>query len=250
MHGNNTQEARLLQVRAAALRERVAGGQAGPADHMELTKTLYGVTLVPDSGVTGQDVLAAARLARRAAPHDPEVLEVLALGLLVAGDTGELAGTLRELEQRAPHSKVLAVLREAHTDPARHDRSAARVEHMRDVARRALGGDRAAEAELRLEAQKFPLNHQYRVDLIFAVHHRGDHAETRRLCDELAADPAAGHLAHFHLAQVYWLIGDRPRGRHHFRLAVETAGDDADREDVRLAMRTVGAGSPEEPGLG
>jgi hypothetical protein len=182
VHGNgNTQEVMLLQLRATALREPVACGQANPGDHTELTRTLYGLTHVPNSGVTGRDVLDAARLAHGAAPDDPEALEVLVLGLLVAGNTSELVDTLRELELRAPHSKVLAILRDAHTDPARHDISAARMQHMRDIGRRALNGDRAAEAELRLEAQEFPRNHQYRVDLIFAVYNRGDHAEARQL---------------------------------------------------------------------
>ncbi|MET8248679.1 hypothetical protein ABZV31_32380 [Streptomyces sp. NPDC005202] len=242
-------QTRLLELRAAALRERVRLGLAGLEDLKQLARVLYALTQVPDSGVTGRDLLDAARRAREAAPGDPEVLEILVLGQLVAGSDVEFAAALRELERFAPHSRVLDMARRTRTDTGFQDEVRARSARMREVARRAFAGDRVAEDELRLESQKFPENFQYRVDLLFAVYNRGDREEARRLADGLAAEPSADHYVHFHIAQFYWFLGERERSRRHFALAYETAVTEGDREDVREAVRTVGAGDPEELGL-
>jgi hypothetical protein len=121
----DAQDVTLLKLRAAALRERIALGHADPSAPKELA--LYSLTRVPDSGVHGQDDLDAALSARRAAPDDPEAWELLTLGLLVAGDSGQLADALRELEQRAPRSRALSAFRAAHNDPTRHDRSSSKA---------------------------------------------------------------------------------------------------------------------------
>jgi tetratricopeptide (TPR) repeat protein len=241
---------RMLELRAAAIRERAERGLADTGDLKELARALGALTGVPGSGVTGRDVLDAARRLRLMAPGDPESLEILAFGLLVGdGFSPELSDVLMELEKVAPHSQVLTTVRQSRTDPAFRQRSEARVQRMREVARRAFAGDRDAEAELRLAIQESPANHQYRIDLFHAVYNRGDHAEARRAADELAAMPTADHVVHFHVAQFYWILGAPELSRHHFRRAYETAADETDREDVRLAVRTVGAGPLEELGL-
>ncbi|WP_107481961.1 tetratricopeptide repeat protein [Streptomyces sp. JHA26] len=241
-----SRQTRLLELRAAALRERVGLGLSRPGDHKQLARTLYALTHVPGSDVTGRDVLDAARRAHEEAPEDPETLETFILGLLHGGSDDELSDALRALERVAPHSQVLTMTRDLSVDPRTRADADAYHTHMRDVARRALAGDRAAEDELRLTIQKFPQNFQYRVDLLFAVHNRGDRVETRRLVDELAAEPSADHFVHFHIAQFYWFLGEHERGRRHFALAYETAATEEDREDVREAVRTVGAGDPAE----
>ncbi|MET8781257.1 hypothetical protein [Streptomyces sp. NPDC004589] len=241
-------QTRLLELRAAALRERVGLGLARPGDFKQLARALHALTQVPGSGVTGRDALAAARQARDEAPEDPETLETFVLGLLQAGSDGELSDALRLLERVAPHSRVLAVARDLSVDPALQADAGARRAHMRAVSRRAFAGDRAAEDELRLEIQKFPQNFQYRVDLLFAVYNRGDRIEARRLADELAAEPSADHFVHFHIAQLYWILSEHEHSRRHFALAYQTAATEEDREDVREAVRTVGAGDPAQLG--
>ncbi|WP_328874477.1 hypothetical protein OHT76_32925 [Streptomyces sp. NBC_00287] len=240
---------RMLRLRVAALRERVALGLAEPGDFKRLARALYGQMHVADSGVTGRDMLEAARLAYAAEPEDPEALEALVLGLLVAGTERELSEALRKLEKVAPHSRALGLARTMRTDPEFEEAARARRDTMREVMRRAVAGDRAAEDELRAESQKFAGNFEYRVALLFAAYRRGDHAETRRLADALAAEPAADHHVHFHIAQFYWFLGEHERSRHHFALAHQTAATEGDREDAREALRTVGAGTPEELGL-
>ncbi|WP_378739042.1 hypothetical protein [Nocardia brasiliensis] len=247
---NAARQTRLLQLRVAALRERADRGIAQPDDLRQMTRALFALTNVPRSGIDGRDVLDAARRARAAAPDDTGALEELALGLMLAGTDDELREALRELERVAPHSVALAAVREQRTDLGFDEETRDRQAHMRQVAARAFTGDRAAEEELRIESQKFPRNPQYRVDLLIAAYNRGDYTETRRLADELAADPAAGHFVHFHIAQFYWLLGEYERGRRHFVLAYETAATERDRADVREAIQVVGAGTAEELGLG
>lgn len=246
----SARQERFLRLRVAALREREERGVADVGDLKDLARALYGLTQVPDSGVTGRDVREAAQKAYDAASGDVEALEILVLGLLCYGSNSERASALRELEKKARHSEVLALHREMRTDTSLQERSNVRGARMDEVAERAFAGDRNAEAELRLEIQRFPANQRYRVDLLFAVYNRGDYGEASRLADELAADPSAGHLVHFHVAQFYWLLGQRKLSRYHFARAWETAVGKADWDDVREAMRTVGAGSPEDLGLG
>ncbi len=240
-------EVQQLELRAAALRERAGQGLADAGDLKELARLLGGLAQVPDSTVTGRDYLDAARQARSAAPHDAEALELLASSLLITeGYSAEFGDVLLELERAAPHSRVLATVREWQADPTRQQQVESREQRMRDIGKRAFAGDRHAEDELRAAVRTFPSRHQYRIHLISAVYNRGDYAEARKLTDEFAAVPSPDHLMHFHVAQFYWGLGEPELSRHHFKRAYETAADETDREDVRLAMRTVGAGDPAE----
>ncbi|MFE5860239.1 hypothetical protein ACFQ77_06730 [Streptomyces virginiae] len=238
----------LTELRAAALRERIALETAHPRDFKQLARALGALSFVENSGVTARDALDAARQARERAPEDPEALELLVAALLRAGTADEVGDALHELERMAPNSMALSLRREATTTEARAQ-SRARQDSMEELGVRARTGDRAAEDLLRRESQRFPNNFQYRVDLAFAAFSRGDRIETRRLTDELAGEPAADHFVHFHIAQLYWFLGEHELGREQFRRAYETAATERDREDVRFAVRTVGAGDPEELGL-
>lgn len=241
-------QVRLMELRVAAFRERISVGLARPNDFKQLAWTLAKLVHVQGSSVTGRDVLDAARRAREAAPDDPESLELLVLALFNAGFGDEQGDALHQLEETAPHSVILNVRRELTTAAAQAEDRARRA-YMRELGVRARTGDRAAEDLLRRESRLFPNNFQYRWDLAFAAFSRGDKAMARQLTDELAAEPFADHFVHFHIAQVYWFLGERELSREQFRRAYDTAATERDREDVRYAVRTVGAGDPEELGL-
>ncbi|MFI6583122.1 hypothetical protein [Embleya sp. NPDC050493] len=242
---DTARQVRYLELRVAAIRERFERGLASAEELKELARLLSSLVQVPGSGVTSRDFLAAARQVRRAAADDPDALEILAAALIAAeGFSPEFNDVLLELERVAPHSTLLATVREWHTDPMQAQHAESRAQRLREVGRRAFAGDRNAVEELRLEVQRSPTNHDYRFDLVSAVYHMGDYAEARRLTDEWATDPSADHLVHFHVAQFYWILGAQELSRHHFGRAYATAADETDREDVRLAMRTVGAGDP------
>ncbi|MGQ4485416.1 CHAT domain-containing protein [Streptomyces sp. SAS_281] len=137
---------RLLELRAAALQERAERGLATPFDHKDLALTMYGLARLPGGGVTGGDVLAAARTACREAIDDPAALEILVLGLLVGdGPETELNDTLRKLEGAAPHSKVLTVVRDMRAVPGAIAEARARADWMRQSARGASVDDSDAE---------------------------------------------------------------------------------------------------------
>ena len=38
------------------------------------------------------------------------------------------------------------------------------------------------------------------------------------------------HDVHFHLGQIFWICGDRARGRHHLELAVQFATTEEERK--------------------
>ncbi|QKG19816.1 hypothetical protein [Actinomadura verrucosospora] len=232
------QDRELLEHQAAALRERVALGFAEPGDRNRLTRILMGLAAAPDGDVTADRILDAARDAHRADPEDPTALELLAAALLNAGDPDEFERVLAELERRAPHSPVLDLMREHGPDHEARVRAWRR--HGQEVVLRAWKGDPEAVAELRVLTRRFPRNHEYRVGLMMAAAGRKDYAEGRAIADGLAAEADVPHETHFHLGQFYAFAGDQRRAREHFALAWDTARTDADRQDVVLAMETVG----------
>ncbi|MFL4910421.1 CHAT domain-containing protein [Streptomyces sp. MMS24-I2-30] len=139
-------QTRLLELRAAALQERAELGLATPFDHQDLALAMYGLARLPGGEVTGDDVLDAARRACRAATGDPAALEILVLGLLAGdGPETELNGTLRKLEDAAPHSKVLTVVRDMRTARGDSAEVRARADRTRQSARGASAGDSDAQ---------------------------------------------------------------------------------------------------------
>ncbi|SNT53917.1 hypothetical protein SAMN05443665_10416 [Actinomadura meyerae] len=232
------QNRELLEHQAAALRERISLGVAESGDRKRLVRILTGLAAVPDGDVTPDQVLDAARDAHREAPEDPTALELFAAALLNAGDPGEYERILAELERRAPHSPVLDLMREH--GPEHEARIRAWRRRSREVVQQALQGDPEAMAELRRLARRFPRNHEYRIGLMLAAMGRKDYAEGRAIADALAAEAEIPHETHFHLGQFYAFARDLGRSRKHFALAWDTARTDADRQDVVLAMETVG----------
>ncbi|MFF3907844.1 hypothetical protein ACFYZJ_18030 [Streptomyces sp. NPDC001848] len=165
-------EFRLLELEADAYRELAARGEAGPADLKEWCKVLAALAQRPGSGITACGVLTAAEQAREGMPRDAEVLELVAYGCLLTGDTDGLSDVLRLLEQVAPHSDLLGEFRSSLTDPEFQRMADQRKRHMDEIIRRAHDGDEDALRELRHESQKFPANEEYGVGLLFAVYGR------------------------------------------------------------------------------
>ena len=246
-------EWQLLDLRAEAHRERVAQGRAGVGDLKDLCRVLGALTKRPSGGDDPAEMLAVARRIRAEAPHDTEGRELLVWSLLLADRKDELAQALRELEQVAPDSPVLAGFRSQVTDPQFRSESDELKQRWDDLADRAARGEPGAEEELRRELAAHPKSEQLRVALLFAVYGRaaagrGDYAEARQLALDLADDPGAGHHTHFHVAQFLWGLGEQARARQEFALALATSTDEESRENVRLAMRTVGADTAEPRG--
>lgn len=239
------QQQRLLNLQVAALRERTNLGIAKPSDSFRLAWLVSALSQVRGSTVTNDEALAAARRAYAENPESTQALEVLALALLRAAAQDELDEVLRELERKAPHSKALEALRAMRSDASAVRESTLHQHRGNELVGLAFDGDREAEAELRELNRLFPHNQHYRVGLMMASRARGDWAEATRIADGLAAEPKVEHLTHFHVAQYYWHVGQRKESLRHFALAYATARDERDREDVRTAMRVVGAGDVE-----
>lgn len=239
-------ESSLLELRADAYRELVAQGKAGLSDLKELCRVLGSLLQGPGSGVSPAEFIAVAERILAEAPTDIEAMELVAWARLLMGDQDRLADALRALERFAPDSGVLAAFRAEVTDPGLRQASDELKRRWDDIVERASHSEPGAEDELRRELRRFPENEQLRVGLLFAVYGRaadgrGDYEEARRLALELAADPKAGHHTHFHVAQFLWILGERDRSRQHFALALESSENENERENVRSAMRTVGA---------
>lgn len=230
----------LLEHQVSALRERIAQGVAQPGDRVKLTRILIGLVNTAGSAVTADEVLVAARDAYAEAPEDPATLELLVAALLPAGRDSELRQALLELEQRAPHSRVLELVRGRRTDPSYQSEVDARLSRGNSLVARAWRGDPAAEAELREWVRRYPKNQNYRVGLMMAARAREDWREAGRIADSLAGEDSVEHETHLHIAQFYAHANDQRRARHHFARAWETARDDEDRAIVMEAMEIVG----------
>ncbi|MGW7527937.1 hypothetical protein [Streptomyces sp. NPDC054783] len=246
VRGRLDREQRLLEARADAYRKLAAQGRASLSDLKELCRILAGLARQPGSRVTASEVAEVAERIHAQAPDDAGGLELLAMARVLTDDRNGLAEVLRRLERVAPDSPVLAAVRAQVTDPGFRERSDELKRRWDDICRRASHGEAGAEDELRRELRSHPNVEQLRIGLLFAVYGRaadgrGDYEEARRLALELAADPRAGHHAHFHVAQFLWNLGERDEARRQFTFALATSETEEDRESVRLAARTVGA---------
>lgn len=230
----------ILERQAAALYERIKHGAAQGGDRVNLTQILITLVNTVGSAVTADQVLAAARDAHAEAPGDPAALELLVASLLSAGEESELQNALLQLEERAPHSRVLELVRSRRTDPSYQSTLDAWARRGNSLVVRAWSGDPAAEVELREWVRRYPKNQNYRVGLMMAARAREDWQEARRLADGLAEEDTVEHETHLHIAQFYAQADDQGRARRHFALAWETASDDEDRAIVIQAMEIVG----------
>ncbi|PJM91451.1 hypothetical protein [Streptomyces sp. CB01373] len=240
--GRAAQTLRLQELQIAALRERLAAGCGEAGDRLRLTGLLRTVMLSPGGNVTVDEVLAAARTAHAEAPSDAAVLELLVLVLTQAQLVEEQTEALRKLEETAPHSDVLARLRElSRRNPSFESDVDAFTSRTRDLIGRTIEGDPEAEAEIRDRLRQYPDATEYRIGLIAALDSRGERAEALRAAQALAADRDGDHYAHFHLTQFFWHRGDLAEARRHCVRAVQTAPTAQDREEVGVMLRVVGA---------
>ncbi|GAA4235013.1 hypothetical protein GCM10022254_41260 [Actinomadura meridiana] len=230
----------LLERQAAALYERIEHGVAQQGDRVKLIRILITLVNTVGSAITADQVLEAARDAHAEAPDDPAALELLVAGLLSAGENSELQNALLQLEQRAPHSRLLELVRSRRADPSYQRTLDAWAERGNRLVPRAWRGDPVAETELCEWVRRYPKNQNYRVGLMMAARAREDWQEARRIADGLAKENTVEHETHLHIAQFYAHANDQRRARRHFALAWETARDDEDRAIVIQAMRVVG----------
>jgi hypothetical protein len=134
-------ERRLVELQVAGIRWRVEHDQAQAGERLRLARLLCGMTLSPASDVTREDVLVAARAAHAEAPSDPATLELFAAALLDCGRLVELGEVLRTLEQLAPHSEVLEMMRrQSRDEPELAARAAALPRRHEDLTIRAMQG--------------------------------------------------------------------------------------------------------------
>ncbi|MFC8721050.1 hypothetical protein [Kitasatospora sp. NPDC057198] len=244
-------ETAMMESQLAAVRERLQHGEARDGDRLRVAGLLYAMFRTPASTVTADEVQAAVQAVLDEDPADPAALELLVGIRIGSGDDLQLGEAVRRLEQVRPDSPVLRVVREMyHDDPALARREAEHHRRTQDLIMRTVRGDQGAEAQVRDLHRHFPRNPEYRIALMMAARNRLDRDEALRHADELAAGWDGEHRVHFHVAQVYWWTGDRPRTYQHFARALATAADARDRADVYEMMQAIGAPVPEEPGRG
>jgi predicted Zn-dependent protease len=220
------------ELRAGAMRERVAVGVATLDDRVALARSLLSLTTRRGGGEAElAEAVAVLEEARRLVPAHVPVLELLVAAYGRAGDRAAMHAAERDLERRAPHSAVLDAT-DGHTD-ARTDELERELYARVDVlGARALQRDRDALDELRALHRRIPSDLNLPGVLLIAEMAFGHRDEVRRLADEFAARGDLHHAAHFNLAQAYWYL-DRPDlGRHHFDRADALAPDDGERRDI------------------
>jgi tetratricopeptide (TPR) repeat protein len=223
----------LVRLRIGMLRERVAAGDATMADRVQLASELLRLRKFPDTEETLAEVASVLEVAQAMEPRNAEVLELLAYLYVLIHDNRQ-HDMLRQLEEVAPDSRVLAAFTVSEEDVTRGmgDRRA-RAESLFEVAvtRIRTPDAEAALAELRLVARNSPRNREFRGMLMFGEYVNGNMAQAVALAESLAAEPDLSHGEHFNIGQVFW-SHDEERGRAHLAAAYDKASTEQERRDV------------------
>lgn len=219
---------RHQELRAAAMRERIAVGVATLDDRIRLARSLLSLTVRPEgAGTEITEAVAVLEAAHRLAPDHVQILELLFAAYHRVGNHAAGYAVERELERRAPHSGAVATPDDSV--------AALRAEHaarVNGLTQRAFQRDRAALIELRALQERMPSDRSLAGMLLIAEMVFGERNAVQRLTDDLAARPGLDHDAHFYLAQGYHFLGQRDLGEHHFNRAYALAANDSERQDV------------------
>ncbi|MFE0450786.1 tetratricopeptide repeat protein [Streptomyces sp. NPDC058914] len=233
-HRSTVRNREMLELRVAALRERIAHGVDEPGDARLLAVALAVLWPAKGSGVTPDEIATAARRAWDRDRNDVAVLEVLVHALDAAGDRVALAEAVHELEQRAPHSATLHSLRPPKLTKAAEAGLVA--EHHRTVGvqiEKALRGDSTALTRLREMNRMLPRDRGVKAVLMMAALQEGmksgDLSEAVAMADALVAEAPDSHDVHFHAGQIHWHNRDEKKAVHHLRRAYDLADNDDDR---------------------
>ncbi|MET8875730.1 hypothetical protein [Nocardia sp. NPDC004604] len=207
----------MLSLRVAALRERFALCVAEPGDLKLLAVSLSKLHDLGNSGVRTAEVAAAARQAYSADPSDVPMLELLALYLLAIKQYASCAVAVLELEERAPHSRLLEALR-----------TGLSTEEASQIGfRYTPPGNTGAAEEVREWSNADPETIGIDVRLMtqdlrgFLL--AGEFSKGVVLADHLAAIADEDYLVHLRISMAYWLHGERNRALGHLWRAHEFA---------------------------
>ncbi|MBE1583945.1 tetratricopeptide repeat protein [Nonomuraea angiospora] len=232
------EQARLVTLRAAMLRERVERGLAGPGDRRRLGAALLELVSADHEGsATAREAADVLRQACDVDGDDAATLELLVRAVWQDRDHEALREALHRLERVAPHSRLLEAMR-----PPDEESAAEQYElwkqHVTRLTEDAMGQGPQADAardDLRTFARAFPKILSYRNALLAVAIAREDWAEGVALADALVADSDT-HDTHFNVAQVYWHNGEYGRANDHLVRAIELAENDEEAQD---AMRMI-----------
>lgn len=232
---NLDRERALASLQIAALRERISGGTATPADRVELARLLLGLSLsgVEERGC--QQALMVLEPVLAANPRYVEALEIKVAALIYTGDGAGLERALIDLERLAPDSNILGFYEQMR----RAEHSGERAPHHvgdRDLLQLATTGvgpeADAALASLRERQRSLPDDEEYTVAIMFAAIAQQRYDVAVELADDLAKRRPSTYELHYNLGQVYWMTGDPQRGRQHLTVAANLARDDQERRNV------------------
>jgi tetratricopeptide (TPR) repeat protein len=235
VRGELDRDARLKELQAAALTERVAAGGASIGERIRLARLAWGLA---ERGRPGHDHEAPTRLLEQVNAEDPqnvEALELLALCYLKTGHEGKLNATLRELERLAPDSRIWQVLDRPIPDAAvdAHTRNIrARTSRLFEEVQGGGPGADAALESLRTLSRQFPGNMTCHEAAMWALTMTGHVDEGLVHAEWIAQQPDLGHGSHFNVGQIFWHAGQHERAEHHLLEAFHLAADQQEAADA------------------
>jgi predicted Zn-dependent protease len=243
---DNEEERHFQELRADALKERVADGRGTEGDHHALAEALLKLDVLDEKGSYLLEGIAALEEGRARYPESVPLLELLVLALLRLGDEPRIERALADLERLAPDSPALAVLQEQQEEDAAEysDELVGRADYLM---RETQSGDpvraRAAVEGLGQIVKAFPSNPAYRDRYAFALMVVGDYQAAVREAEVIERTGTDSHELHLLLGQIYWAAGQEARGRRHLDLALQYARTDQDRADARYVLEQWGSAS-------
>jgi len=233
---------RLRELQLDCCLERIDRGVDGLDDVERLARLVQQSADVNAERVTTAAVAECLATAVREHPGSADLLHGLLHCRLVLGELDGAEDILTRLDDLEPESSVVlgmaerlaAGLRSPPVPPTVAD--VWRLVQLAGSGAAGLGDDRlrrAALADLRATAARWPHNATCAFAFAFGLLAAGDVRELRAQVDRLAIFERPEQTFHYNIIQLLAGAGEQERARHHVQLALEYATTDTERAEVR-----------------
>ncbi len=230
----------LQQLQLKGLREIINSGAATEDDFLRLVRLILVVERTDPEGGYLEELARVLALGRTQFPNSQSILEYQVLCYSRNDPGGKMEETVRLLEQLAPNSKILSILKDIESPEAAefsgqlHARAAELMSMCQSDQPELV---ESALKELQRLANFYQTSTYYRQMYAFGLLIAGRKDEARKQAEILEGYGVTTHSEHFHLGQVLWGCGDKVRGKFHLEEAYKTAQTDEERQDTLSVLR-------------
>jgi tetratricopeptide (TPR) repeat protein len=234
--GRSEDDAQLRQLQMKSLRKKIIVPDRRQEDFVALAKLLLLEFRMKNNEELLQEAVTVLEHANSLYPGHTEILGHLVLVYLHNGSQQKLDDAIRQLEQAAPDSPLLAKLSNI-DDKTANDFSKKIYEQAGYLFQLVINNEgdirERALKDLRRLVTVYPQNLHNRLYFAFALAVAGNTNDSLREANNLSVNPIPSHSFHFNLGQVFYICGDKERGRQHLDIALELAETNEEKKDVK-----------------